>query len=99
MFNHITLLTFKKELSDSDKRIAAVKLKSGFEDLAGKVEGLLDIKVESILAESSTADLLLLCKFENEEALENLKTTPLLFNFKSVIDSCLARTHTAGYYS
>lgn len=98
MLHHIALLTFKDELSDSDRRIAAVKLKSGLEDLAGKVDGLLDIKVESILLESSTADILLLCKLENEHALENLKTTPLLFNIKPVIDAYLGRYHTASYY-
>ena len=73
-------MTFKDELSDSDRRIAAVKLKSGLEDLAEKVDGLLDISVENILLESSTADILLFCKLENEQALENLKNTPLLFN-------------------
>lgn len=99
MLNHVALLTFKDELPDSDRRIAAVKLKSGLEDLAGKVEGLLDIKVESILLESSTADIALFCKLENEQALNNLKTTPLLFNIKSVIDTYLSRIHTASYYS
>lgn len=98
MLNHIALLTFKDELSESDRRIAAVKLKSGLENLAGKVEGLLEISVESILLESSTADVLLLCKLENEQALENLKSTPLLFNIKPVIDKSLGRIHTASYY-
>lgn len=98
MLNHIALLTFKDELADSDRRIAAVKLKSGLENLAGKVDGLLDISVESILLESSTADILLQCKLEDERALENLKSTPLLFNVKPVIDSSLARIHTASYY-
>lgn len=99
MLNHIALLTFKDELTDSDKRIAAVKLKSGLEDLAGKIDGLLEISVESILLANSTADVLLLCKLENEQALENLKSTPLLFNIKPVIDSSLGRIHTASYYS
>lgn len=98
MLKHIVLMTFKKELADSDKRIAAVKLKSGLEDLAGKVDGLLNISVESILLESSTADILLLCDLENEKALENLNNTPLLFNIKPVIDKCLARIHTASYH-
>lgn len=98
MLHHVALLTFKKELSDSDKRIAAVKLKSGLEDLAGKVDGLLEIKVENLLLESSTADILLLCKLENEQALKNLNTTPLLFNIKHEIDEYLARYHTASYY-
>lgn len=98
MLNHIVLLTFKDELADSDRRIAAVQLKSGLENLADKVEGLLDISVESILLESSSADILLLCKLENEKALENLKSTPLLFNIKPVIDRCLGRIHTASYY-
>lgn len=99
MLNHIVLMTFKDELSDSDRRIAAVKLKSGLEDLAEKVDGLLDISVENILLESSTADILLFCKLENEQALENLKNTPLLFNIKSVMDASLGRIHTASYYA
>ena len=98
MLNHIALLTFKEELGDSDRRIAAVKLKSGLEGLAGKVDGLVDISVESILLASSTADILLQCKLEDEQALNNLKSTPLLFNVKPVIDSRLARIHTASYY-
>lgn len=99
MLNHIALMTFKDELSDSGKRIAAVKLKSGLEGLAGKVDGLLDISVENILLNSSTADILLFCRLEDESALENLKNTPLLFNIKSVIDESLARVHTASYYA
>lgn len=98
MLTHIALLTFKKELTDSDKRIAAVKLKRGLEALAGKVDGLLEISVENILLDSSTADVLLQCRFEDEHALENLKSTPLLFNVKPVIDSSLGRIHTASYY-
>ncbi len=99
MLNHIVLMTFKDDLSDSDRRIAAVKLKSGLEGLAEKVDGLLDISVESILLESSTADILLFCRLENDQALENLKNTPLLFNIKSVIDTSLGRIHTASYYA
>lgn len=99
MLKHIALLTFKDELADSDRRIAAVKLKSGLEALAGKVDGLLKISVESILLDSSTADVLLLCDLENEQALENLKSTPLLFNIKPVIDSSLGRIHTASYHA
>lgn len=92
-------MTFKDEFSDSERRLAAVKLKNGLENLAGKVDGLLEIKVENILLESSTADILLLCKLENEQALKNLETTPLMFNFKPVIDKYLGRIHTASYHS
>lgn len=99
MLIHIALLTFKDELTDSDRRIAAVKLKSGLENLSGKVDGLLEISVENILLESSTADILLQCKLEDEQALENLKSTPLLFNIKPVIDMALGRIHTASYHA
>lgn len=99
MLNHIALITFKKELSDSDKRIAGVKLKSGLEDLNDKVDGMLEISVENILSPGSTADILLLCKFENEKGLENLKNTPLLFNIKPILDSSLGRIHTASYHT
>ncbi len=100
MLNHIVLLTFKDELSDSDRRLASVKLKSGLENLNGKVDGVSQIYVENILLkENSTADIMLFCKLESEQALENLKTSPLLFNIKSVIDSSLGRIHTATFYS
>lgn len=99
MLNHIALLNFRDELGESDKRIAAVKLKSGLEDLADKIEGLIDIKVETLLLDCSSADILLLCKLQDREALERLKTSPLLFNIKTVIDENLDRVHTADYIS
>lgn len=98
MLNHIVLMTFKDELSESDRRIAGVKLKSGLENLEDKVDGLLEIHVENILTEDSTADLLLTCKFTDERGLQNLKTTPLMFDIKPVIDSSLGRIHTASYH-
>lgn len=99
MLNHIVLMTFKDELAESDRRIAGVKLKSGLENLAGKIDGLLEISVENILTEESTADILLTCKFTDEKGLKNLQTTPLMFNIKPVIDTSLGRIHTASYHS
>ncbi len=99
MLTHIALLNFKDDAAESDKRIAAVKIKSALENLKGKVNGLEDIYVENILLDISTADVLLICKLENEQALENLKNTPLLFNIKPVLDEYLDRIHTADYIS
>lgn len=98
MIKHIVLMTFKKEMTDSDRRIVSVKLKSGLENLSGKVDGLLEISVESILLDSCSADFLLCCKLKDERALENLKSTPLMFNIKPILDSGLEWIHTASYH-
>lgn len=96
MLVHISLVNFKSELPQSDKKILAVKLKEGLEHLSGKIDGLIDIKVENLLLESSTADMLVICKFTTKAALERYNSSPLLFNVQSVIDK-IERLDTADY--
>ncbi|MCM1298452.1 MAG: Dabb family protein [Firmicutes bacterium] len=97
MINHITFLRFKENLSESEKRIASVKLKSGFEGLAGKIDGMANIKVENILLETSNVDLIVTAQFETKEALNNYHTSPLAFNFKNTLDESLEKTYIADY--
>ena len=47
MLTHISLVKFKSEMTESDKRISAVKLKEGLEKLSGKIDGLVEIKAEN----------------------------------------------------
>lgn len=77
MVKHIILWTLKSELSESEKEIVKRGIKEGLESLAGKVPGLLDIKVhiDGRLA-SSNADVMLDSTLESEEALKAYAVHP-----------------------
>ena len=71
MVKHIILWTLNTELTEEEKMTVKAGIKEGLEGLVGKVPGLIDVKVQvdGRLA-SSTADLMLDCTLENEEALK-----------------------------
>ena len=77
MVKHIILWTLNPELSEEEKNKVMVGIKQGLEGLVGKVPGVIDVKVQidGRLA-SSTADLMLDCTLENEEALKVYATHP-----------------------
>lgn len=71
MVKHIILWTLKSELSDSEKTKVKNEIKTGLENLRGKIPGLLEIKVNvEKRLDSSNADLMLDSTFENEETLK-----------------------------
>lgn len=96
MLTHICLVNFKSEMSHSDKTIAAVKLKEGLENLSGKIDGLINIHVENLLLETSTADMLVICKFTGKPALDRYSDSPLLFNVQGILNH-VERLDTADY--
>lgn len=76
MVKHIILWTLKSEYQREQKDIIKAGIKEGLEGLAGKIPGLLEIKVHTNGLESSTADLMLDSTFESEEALKNYSVHP-----------------------
>lgn len=77
MIKHIILWTLNPELSEEEKESVKAGIKEGLEGLVGKVPGLLDVKVQaSGRLASSTADLMLDCTLENEEALKGYAKHP-----------------------
>ena len=77
MVKHIILWTLKDEIPAQEKELIKASIKESLEGLAGKIPGLLDIKVNStgILA-SSNADLMLDSTFEDEAALKAYAVHP-----------------------
>ena len=69
MVKHIILWSLKDEFSDSEKAEIKKGIKEGLEGLAGKIPGLLNIKVYTNGLPSSNADLMLDSSFESEDAL------------------------------
>ena len=77
MVKHIILWTLNPELSLEEKQAVKAGIKEGLEGLVGKVPGLLEVKVNiDGRLPSSTADLMLDCTLENEEALKVYASHP-----------------------
>ena len=76
MVKHIILWTLKDELSAAEKEAVKKGIKEGLEGLAGKIPGMVDIKVNINGLASSNADLMLDSTFESEEALKGYATHP-----------------------
>ena len=70
MVKHIILWNLKDEFSPEEKENIKKGIKEGLEGLSGRIEGLVDIKVNTEGLSTSTADLMLDSTFESEEALK-----------------------------
>lgn len=75
MVKHVIIWTLKEE---SDERKAEIKkgIKTNLEGLAGKIPGLIEIKVNTEPLASSNSDVILECLFENEESLNGYSVNP-----------------------
>lgn len=76
MIKHMIIWTLKEDLSEAEKETVKAGIKEGLEGLAGKIPGLLEIKVHINGLPSSNADLMLESSFESEEALKGYATHP-----------------------
>lgn len=70
MVKHMILWQLKDELSAEEKKVIKAEMKAGLEGLAGKIPGLLDVKVQIEGLASSNADVMLDTAFTDEEALK-----------------------------
>ncbi|MEE1305020.1 MAG: Dabb family protein [Agathobacter sp.] len=76
MVKHVILWTLKEEYSEQEKMNIKKGIKEGLEGLAGKIPGMVDIKVNIEGLASSNADLMLDSTFESEEALKGYAVHP-----------------------
>ena len=76
MVKHVIIWTLKDELSDEEREQAKKNIKEGLEGLAGKIPGLIEIKVQINGLSSSNTDLMLDSTFENEAALAGYAVHP-----------------------
>jgi hypothetical protein len=76
MVKHVILWTLKDTLSAEEKLSVKAGIKEGLEGLAGRIPGLVEIKVQAEGLASSNADLMLDSTFENEEALKGYSVHP-----------------------
>ncbi len=76
MVKHVILWTLKEEYSDAERKEIKAGIKEGLEALAGKIPGLIDIKVYTDGLASSNAEVMLDSSFESEEALKVYASHP-----------------------
>ena len=76
MVKHVILWTLKEELTPEEKSAVKADIKAGLEGLAGKIPGLLEIKVYTEGLPSSNADLMLDSAFVDETALKGYAVHP-----------------------
>ena len=76
MVKHIILWQLKDELSVEEKQEVKKGIKEGLESLAGKIPGLVEIKVQTEGLASSNAEVMLDSTFEDEDALKGYAVHP-----------------------
>lgn len=76
MVKHVILWTLKAELTAEEKTAIKAGIKEGLESLAGKIPGLIDIKVNINPLASSNAEVMLDSTFEDEASLKGYSTHP-----------------------
>ena len=76
MVKHIILWQLKDEFSAEEKLQIKAGIKEGLEVLAGKIPGLLEIKVQTECLASSNAEVMLDSTFADEEALKGYAVHP-----------------------
>ncbi|MBR1623116.1 MAG: Dabb family protein [Pseudobutyrivibrio sp.] len=76
MVKHIILWTLRDGLSPEEKETIKKGIKEGLEGLAGKIPGLIDIKIITNGLKSSNVDLMLDSTFESEKALNAYSIHP-----------------------
>jgi len=76
MVKHVILWQLKDELSETEKQNAKHQIKLGLEGLAGKVPGLIDIKVNINGLSTSNADVMLDSTLESFDALKGYAVHP-----------------------
>lgn len=94
MVKHIILWKLKEDLSEAQKASVKAAIKEGLEGLAGKVPGLLDIKVNINPLPSSNMDLMLDSTLESFDALKGYAVHPA---HVAVADGKV-RPYTSGRY-
>ncbi len=77
MVKHIILWKLKESLSEEEKAAARAEAKRRLENLNGKIDGMISLKVVTDRLPSSNADMMLDSEFETIETLAGYQVNPL----------------------
>ncbi len=94
MVRHIILWTLRSDLGEEEKTAAKKAIREGLEGLAGKIEGLKEIRVYTEGLSSSNTDIMLESVHSDREALAFYAAHPL---HTAVRDNIVAPNVSARY--
>ena len=77
MVKHVIIWNLKKGLSDAEKIVVKKNAKKNLEALLGKIDGLVDIKIQTEFLPTSTGDMMLDSTFVDFDALKAYAVHPL----------------------
>lgn len=77
MVKHIILWKLKDEMTAEEKTAAKAEAKKRLENLNGKIDGLVSLKVVTDSLDTSNADMMLDSTFTTAEALAGYQVNPL----------------------
>ena len=77
MVKHIILWKIREEITGEEKIAAKAEAKRRLENLNGKIDGMISLKVVTDRLPSSNADMMLDSEFESVEALAGYQVNPL----------------------
>ncbi len=76
MVKHVIIWTLKDSFSESEKEEIRKNIKTGLESLKGKIDGLVDIKVQADRLPTSNGDVMLDSTFTDFDSLKAYATHP-----------------------
>lgn len=76
MVKHVIVWTLKDSLSAEEKQKIKIKAKKNLEDLVGKIDGLIDLKIIIDLLPTSNGEMMLDSTFDSFDALKAYATHP-----------------------
>lgn len=77
MVKHVIIWNLKEGLSNEEKVIIKQNAKQNLESLLGKIDGLVDIKIQTEFLPTSTGDMMLDSTFVDFNALKSYAVHPL----------------------
>lgn len=77
MVKHMILWVLDETLSPMEKETVKKNAKQALEDLAGKIDGLLEVHVHTNGLASSNCDMMLDCTLQDEQCLQQYQVHPL----------------------
>lgn len=97
MVKHIIIWHLKDEFSEKEKIDAKKKIKAGLEGLKGKIDGLLEIKVNIDLLDSSSGDMMLDSLFVDENALKGYQKNDDHLKVATFVRQCVKMRSCVDY--
>lgn len=76
MYRHVILWRLKPEYSEAKKQEVKAEIKAALESLAGKIPGMISIKVNTEGLPTSNVDLMLDSSFDSYEAIKGYSVHP-----------------------